>query len=214
MAEALKEKKEEKLNLYEATLRQIKELTRGAQIKERQNTTGSSFFEGSKRFCKLVKTDKGGAFLEINVLLPKEMQDLPGMTTFSKVEASRKHLGTMRHAFRTSDEKDIAQVLKEAWRIFREEVAKEEEAKDSSKADSKEDKHQKDRKGNSVSSEKVETRKLSEEDIKRLQKYQREGKYKERPPVEKKVEVAKSVKETDSAAGDDETTGKVLEVKA
>lgn len=83
--------------------------------------TGTSYFSGKKRLCKLIKT-KRGVTLEINVVLPKEMKELSGMETISISTAHKKHLGTMKHLYRSEDSKQITNIMKAILEVFKQEL--------------------------------------------------------------------------------------------
>jgi hypothetical protein len=89
---------------------------------ENESKTGFSYFAGKKRLCKLLKT-KRGIRLELNVQLPKKFSDLPEMENISKDLAHRKHLGTMKHLYKSSNDKEIAQIMVEAIKVFKAEMA-------------------------------------------------------------------------------------------
>jgi hypothetical protein len=83
--------------------------------------TGFSYFAGKKRLCKILKT-KRGVTLEINVKLSGEVKDLPGMETISVQQAHKKHLGTMKHYYRSTDAKQIQKIIAEALKQFKAEM--------------------------------------------------------------------------------------------
>lgn len=102
--------------------------TKDASIVESGSTTGFSYFKGKKRLCKLLKTKRGVA-LEINVQLPETVSKLAGMDTISKGQATKKHLGTMKHMYRSGDAKEVLKIIQAALKVFiteTKEVAKEE----------------------------------------------------------------------------------------
>lgn len=183
-------------DLYTLTLEEIQVLTK--DIKNRrvnETATGVSFFEGSRRFCKLLPSKKKVA-LELNVVLPKEQQALEGMTTYSVAEASKKHLGTMRHLYQTSDIELTKKVVHIAYAIFvvegKELQKKEAEAAKAEKTTSTPEKkiitpnNNTSNHGKKNTSTKGQsgcsTRQLTSQDMERLTKYQEQGKYKPIPP--------------------------------
>lgn len=97
------------LAVIKAAISGIKDLN----LDERPSETGVSFFAGKDRLCKLLKT-KRGVTLEINVSLPKKLSDLPEMDTISTQMANKKHLGTMKHLYRSNDSKMIKEIITEA----------------------------------------------------------------------------------------------------
>lgn len=198
-------KKEIKMT-FERTLKEIRDLVKGSQIKEKVNQTGHSFFEGTKRFCKLVKTNKDHIYLELNVKLSDDtIKKLgPNLQTFSKVEASKKHLGSLVHILKTKNEEEVKTVLKEAYQIFREELKKNVEQANGRSNSSRSSKTGKASSEQSETSKNVAAakssecvvRKLTKEDIERLQAYdeQKKNRFKievksESPKVEEKEEV-------------------------
>lgn len=118
-------KEVQKTKGFDLLIKEIRSLTKDSKTLERQITTGSSFFEGSTRFCKLVKTSDDLIYLELNVKVPN-LPEHPDIKTFTRVEASKKHLGTMTHLVRTRDKDMAIKVLKMAWKTFREQQDKQE----------------------------------------------------------------------------------------
>ena len=87
---------------------------------ETEAKTGFSYFAGKKRLCKLLKTKKGIS-LELNVELPKELtKDNPNFKLVSADMAHKKHLGTMKSYFRTTDMKELTKVITAAIQSFKE----------------------------------------------------------------------------------------------
>lgn len=190
-------KVQEKLSGFARTLNEIRTLVKGTGIQEKINKTGSSFFQGSKRFVKLVQTGKEGVYLEVNVVLPADLVKKAGsaMTSFSKVEASKKHLGTMRHLYRGNDSALVTQILKGAKAAFDQELKTE-----AVQAEKVEKKAKEKASGNAKkpATTGMTTRKMSKEDIARLEGYEAEGKLKTLPNINKKPtgqEIVEAVKE-------------------
>jgi hypothetical protein len=105
----------------EKALKVIQDLVSKAKdlkLVEQEAKTGFSYFAGKKRLCKLLKT-KRGVTLEINVKLPKELKDLAGLENISTAMAHKKHLGTMKHLFRSPDSKEIKKIMVEALKVFK-----------------------------------------------------------------------------------------------
>ena len=135
--------KEEKVAVSQPTeteksLKVIRELVSKNQdlkIIEAEAKTGFSYFAGKKRLCKLLNT-KRGVSLEINVKLPKKFEEVVGMDNISAAMAHKKHLGTMKHHFKSQDSKLIKEIMTAAIEVFKKEVtvAKEEEAKEAKQA--------------------------------------------------------------------------------
>jgi len=130
--EAVLEDKKPKIELSEATksmavINTLVARNAGLKIVGSDSKTGTSFFSGKKRLCKLLKT-KRGVTLEINVKLSKETAGIAGMESISAVLATKKHLGTMKHLYRANDAKQIAAIMKEAIVIFKAELEAEKAA--------------------------------------------------------------------------------------
>lgn len=206
---------EKKVDGFALTLKEIKTLIKGTKITERENKTGSSFFDGSKRFCKVVKTGKEAVYLELNVKLPEKYKKLDGMETFSPQEASKKHLGTLVHIFRGKDEKVIKEVINEAFNVFQAELTKKVEQANKDAANNKESSkgstsNVKEDKKEKVTNPKMETRQISDEDKKKLQQWEREGKLGNGPNVlkEDKKPVAEKQETTTVQATKEEVKAK------
>lgn len=108
--------------LHEVAVQEIRKILsqkqfEDLQVVENEAKTGISFFQGKDRLCKVIKS-KRGLTIEINVLLPDTLHDIPGLTHISKEEAYRKHLGTMRHIYKGADTKDIKKIMSAAVKVF------------------------------------------------------------------------------------------------
>ena len=119
----LESKPESSSNLseFEKALNEIEshvQINENLKIRKQDNASGNSFFSGKDRLCKLLKT-KRGISLEINVTLPKELQDLPGMEHISIAIAHAKHLGTMKHHYRSSDSNSVKTIINAIIEIFK-----------------------------------------------------------------------------------------------
>lgn len=115
--------KKNQVSAFEKTLKEIRDLVKAdKRIKEKKITTGVSFFLDSDRFCKLVHTKNDLIYLELNVKLSDETIKKigPNLQTFSRVEASKKHLGTLVHILKTKEINEAKMVLNEAFKIFQE----------------------------------------------------------------------------------------------
>lgn len=76
-----------------------------------ENASGNSYFSGKTRLFKLIKS-KRGISLEINVSLSKEFcKEVTGMEDISIATAHQKHLGTMKHHYRSSDSKELTKIV-------------------------------------------------------------------------------------------------------
>jgi len=109
------------LSEFEKALNEIEshvQINENLKIRKQDNASGNSFFSGKDRLCKLLKT-KRGISLEINVQLPKELQDLPGMEHISIAVAHAKHLGTMKHHYRSSDSNSVKTIINAIIEIFK-----------------------------------------------------------------------------------------------
>jgi hypothetical protein len=108
--------------LHEVALEEIRKIIGQKQFEdlklvENEAKTGISFFQGKDRLCKVIKS-KRGLTIEINVSLPEEIAGLTGLTTISKNEAHKKHLGTMRHIYRGTDSKEVKKIISSAVKVF------------------------------------------------------------------------------------------------
>lgn len=108
--------------LHEVALDEIRKIIGQKQFEdlklvENEAKTGISFFQGKDRLCKVIKS-KRGLSIEINVSLPEEIASLTGLTTISKNEAHKKHLGTMRHIYRGTDSKEVKKIISAAVKVF------------------------------------------------------------------------------------------------
>lgn len=108
--------------LHEVALDEIRKIISQKQFEdlklvENEAKTGVSFFQGKDRLCKVIKSKRGLA-IEINVSLPEDTASIEGLTTISKNEAHKKHLGTMRHIYRGSDAKDVKKIISVAVKVF------------------------------------------------------------------------------------------------
>jgi hypothetical protein len=114
----------------EKAVKVIREMIAKAQdlkLVENESKTGFSYFAGKKRLCKLLKS-KRGVTLEINVDMPKAFSEQPEVTNISKALAHQKHLGTMKHLYRSSDAKHIKVIMAQALKAFAEEITAEQKA--------------------------------------------------------------------------------------
>lgn len=124
---------QQNLLMHEVAVQEIREILSqkqfsDLQIVENDAKTGISFFQGKDRLCKVIKS-KRGLTIEINVLLPEILHDIPGLTYISKEEAHRKHLGTMRHIYKGTDTKDIKKIMSAAVKVFQANMRQKESGK-------------------------------------------------------------------------------------
>lgn len=99
------------------------------KIVETDNASGTSYFSGRTRLFKLVKS-KRIISLEINVQLSKEFcKEITGMDDISKSTAHLKHMGTMKHHYRSTDSKEIARIISNIITEFKAINTKKEETK-------------------------------------------------------------------------------------
>lgn len=99
-------------------IRELVAKNKDLKLIENESKTGFSYFAGKKRLCKLLKT-KRGIRLELNVTLPKKYSELPEMENISKDLAHRKHLGTMKHLYKSSNDKDLVEIMAAAIETFK-----------------------------------------------------------------------------------------------
>lgn len=120
-------KKEEVKDLYKFTNDSVAKVIKGTKIIAQEISTGTSYFQGKNRLCKVLKT-KRGISLEINVILPKEVETEFTLEKISAAVAYRKHLGTMKYMAKLNDEKVLPKLLKSMVEEFKKlnQVAKEE----------------------------------------------------------------------------------------
>lgn len=90
----------------------------GLSVVPSEGQTGTSFFHGKQRLCKVLKT-KRGLRIEINVPLPKEIASLEALQEIEKETAYNKHYGTVRHIYRGDDLKEINMIMMAAVEEFR-----------------------------------------------------------------------------------------------
>lgn len=131
------EKDNKKVSGFDSTVKEIRGLVKGSKVTEKQIKTGSSFFEGSDRFCKLVKTADDLIYLELNVKLDNKVLDKilakSDYKTYSRIEAAQKHLGSLHHIVKSRAIDEIKTVLNLAWKEFRSSHDKKEEPKQETK---------------------------------------------------------------------------------
>ena len=91
-----------------------------------ENASGNSYFSGRTRLFKLLKS-KRGISLEINVVLPKEFcKTLTTMEDISIATAHAKHLGTMKHHYRSSNANEVCKIIHAILTTFKASIKKEE----------------------------------------------------------------------------------------
>ena len=89
------------------------------KIVETANASGNSYFSGRTRLFKLLKS-KRGISLEINVQLSKEFcKECTGMEDISIATAHAKHLGTMKHHYRSNDSSEIMKIINAIFVTFK-----------------------------------------------------------------------------------------------
>jgi len=108
--------------LHEVAVREIQHILankryQNLRVVATEKQTGTSFFQGNDRLCKVLKT-KRGLRIEINVELPEEYVKLPHMESIDEATAYAKHYGTVRHIYRGEDMKDIKKIMTAAIDIF------------------------------------------------------------------------------------------------
>ena len=112
--------KVEKSNYEVATEMVFKAIKTGTKIVGNEISTGTSFFQGKRRLCKVMK-GKRGLTLEINVNLPEEVEKEYSLEIISPAVAKAKHLGTMKYRARLVDMKLLNKLVKAMVDSFKEE---------------------------------------------------------------------------------------------
>lgn len=97
--------------LFEKANEDIAKAVKATKIVAQEVKTGTSYFEGKSRLCKVLKTKKG-ITMEINVTLTKAVEEEFGLEKISAKTAYEKHLGTMKYMARFNDGKQINKLLK------------------------------------------------------------------------------------------------------
>lgn len=67
------------------------------EFQARGSQTGTSYFKGKDRLCKVLNSKKG-IRIEVNVLVPKAVEDKFKMERLGEGVAKKKHLGTMKYS--------------------------------------------------------------------------------------------------------------------
>jgi predicted lipid-binding transport protein (Tim44 family) len=120
---------------FEVVLETIRAAVKSPALKmsESEVSTGHSFFSGKKRFGKLLKT-KRGITLEINVELPKNIEEEFGLQKISRVMAHKNHLGTMQYCYKTQDVKNIKKLITAMVTQFKKELEDQAKAQEQEQA--------------------------------------------------------------------------------
>lgn len=113
-----KEVKKAVKDLYKLTNDSVAKAIKGTKIIAQEISTGTSYFQGKNRLCKVLKT-KRGISLEINVILPKEIEEEFLLEKISAATAYKKHLGTMKYMAKLNDEKSLPKLLKSMVEEFK-----------------------------------------------------------------------------------------------
>jgi hypothetical protein len=114
---------------YELAQENVRVATKGTKIVESEISTGTSFFEGKKRLCKVLKSKKSLA-IEVNVTLDKATEEKFNLTKISYATAKAKHLGTMKYLVNLVETKDMALLVKAMVIAFKAEQVAEKAAQD------------------------------------------------------------------------------------
>lgn len=96
---------------FETAVENVTAAIKGTKLVQQENSTGTSFFEGKKRLCKILKSKKSLS-IEINVILDAETEKEYSLTRISAKVAHEKHLGTMKYMARIPDVKMLPKLLK------------------------------------------------------------------------------------------------------
>ena len=114
---------------YEIANENVRTSIKGTKIVESEISTGTSFFEGKKRLCKVLKSKKSLA-IEVNVTLDKATEEKFGLTKISYATAKAKHLGTMKYLVNLTETKDMVILVKAMVTAFKVEQAADKAAQD------------------------------------------------------------------------------------
>lgn len=79
---------------YEKGVELMKTVAKG--FDPRSSQTGTSYFKGKERLCKVLNSKKG-IRIEVNVFVPKAVEDKFKMVRLEEGVAKKKHLGTMKY---------------------------------------------------------------------------------------------------------------------
>ena len=118
---------------YEIAVEAVRTAHKGTKIVESEVSTGTSFFEGKKRLCKVLKSKKAGS-VEINVVLDKATEEKFNLNRITAASAKAKHLGTMKYMATINDLKELPILLKAMVESFKAEAAAEKAAHDKAMA--------------------------------------------------------------------------------
>jgi hypothetical protein len=111
-------------SIYEIAVETITAATKDTKIVATEVSTGTSFFEGKKRLCKVLQTKKAIA-IEINVVLDKETEKKFNLNRISLATAREKHMGTMKYMANIPDAKALPGFIKVLVASFKAEQAAE-----------------------------------------------------------------------------------------
>lgn len=103
---------------YEIANEAVLKLLKGTKIIGQEISTGTSYFEGKNRLLKILNT-KRGISLEVNVVLPKEVEIEFNLEKISAATAYKKHLGTMKYMVKLNDDKQLPKLLKSVVEEFK-----------------------------------------------------------------------------------------------
>jgi hypothetical protein len=104
---------------FEKGVKLITELSASLEIKPREAGSGVSYFKGKNRLCKILNTKKG-IKLELNVIVPKAIENKFKLDSLTEKEAKDKHLGTMKYkAFTLSEVKELKEVVEAALKAYK-----------------------------------------------------------------------------------------------
>ena len=98
-------------SLSEIAIEEMTKLMENSKLVGQQLSTGVSYFEGTDRLLKILKSKKS-VKIEINIPLNKTIETEFNLTKISTKMAYEKHLGTMKYFVILTDEKQINKLLK------------------------------------------------------------------------------------------------------
>lgn len=117
-------KRNSNISEFEKSLKAIRSVVKkDKSFVEKPITTGYSYFRGNTRLLKLVNNVEE-VVIEINVDLPENIANLPGMKYYTKEQAYNMHLGTVKYIYTSNDATNVKEIVQAAFEQFKQEVAK------------------------------------------------------------------------------------------
>lgn len=103
---------------YEIANEVVAKNIKGTKIVANEISTGTSYFQGKNRLLKVLNTKKG-ITLEVNVVLPEEIEKEYNLEKISAAVAYKKHLGTMKYSIKLNDDKTLNKLIKATVEEFK-----------------------------------------------------------------------------------------------